>query len=185
MSKISPQTKTFIILFSFAVVGTYVCLVLWSNLVWHGFGSQTYYVPTAQTNQVSAVHPTAAPQAEKIPAVDTTGWKTYTNSQYQISFLYKPTWKVLAPVTKDGFTVLQIDPGPKFYNIKIYISPKEFYLLAGQPATTEIIDNQKALNVINAMYGIEANNLYYTFNVGYSMSLMPEFDALVHSVKFQ
>ena len=87
-------------------------------------------------------------------------------------------------VNKNGFTILQVDPGPRFYNIKIYISPKEFYIMDGVPAKTETIGGQTALNADNALYGIEANNIYYTFDVGLSMSLVPDFDALVHSVKF-
>ncbi len=55
----------------------------------------------------------------------------------------------------------------------------------GLPTKTETISGENALNVSNALYGITANNLYYTFDVGLSMSLLPDFDALVHSVKFE
>ena len=55
--------------------------------------------------------------------------------------MYSPDWKIL-PLKKNGFTVLQVDPGAKYYNIKIYVSPKEFYIMDGLPTTAETIDNQ-------------------------------------------
>jgi hypothetical protein len=179
MSKLSPQTKSFIALFCVAVFGTYACLILWSNLV--GYISNTTNNTNAATKSASAQ---TFPALSPVPAVDTTGWKTYSNVQEQLSFLYKPAWKILPDVVKDGFTVLQIDPGSKYYNIKIYISPKEFYIMDGVPTQTETIGGQTALNADNALYGMKANNLFYTFDVGLSMSLVPDFNALVHSVKF-
>ncbi len=179
MSKLSPQTKTFIALFCFAVFGTYVCIILWSNLA--GSVPNTSYNTNTLTKKVSAQ---TLPALVPVPAVDTTGWNTYNNEQYQLSFLYKPGWKVLPAINKNGFTVLQVDPGPKFYNIKIYINPKEFYIMDGLPTKTETIGGQTALNANNSLYGIVANNLHYTFDVGLSMSLVPDFNALVHSVKF-
>jgi hypothetical protein len=178
MKKISLQTKTFIALFCFAVFGTYLCLILWTNLIGRS--------PNKPAAVISTTTKSVAAQTSRAPiaAVDTTGWKTYSNPQYQLSFLYKPNWKILPAVNKNGFTILQVDPGPRFYNIKIYISPKEFYIMDGVPAKTETIGGQTALNADNALYGIEANNIYYTFDVGLSMSLVPDFDALVHSVKF-
>jgi len=182
MSKLSPQTKTFIALFCVAVFGTYACLILWSNLVGHTSNSSTSgNTNTAATHASAQVLSALAP----VPPVDTTGWKTYSDTQEQLSFLYKPDWKVLPAVVKNGFTVLQVDPGLKYYNIKIYISPTEFYIMDGVPTKTETIGGQTALNAGNALYGIKANNLFYTFDVGLSMSLVPDFNALVHSVKFQ
>jgi hypothetical protein len=179
MPKLSPQTKTFIFLFCFAVIGTYVCLALWSNLA--GRVSDRSNNTNAEVITKNTLGNTAA---ASVSPVDTSGWKTYSDKQNQISFLYKPDWKVLPAVSKNGFTVLQIDPGAKYYNIKIYISPKEFYIMDGVPSKTETIGSYKALNADDALYGIKTNNFYYTFDVGLSMSLVPDFDALVHSVKF-
>lgn len=181
MSKLSLQTKSFIALFCFAVFGTYVCLMLWSNLMpslpYPSYGNSY----TAPSKKLSSAPQNPAP----VSTVDTSTWKSYADHQDGLTFLYKPGWKVLPAVKKDGFTVLQIDPGLKYYNIKIYISPKEFYIMDGVPTKTETIDGQTALNADNSLYGITANNLYYTFDVGLSMSLVPDFDALVYSAKFE
>lgn len=181
---LSPQTASFIFIFVLALFAICVCLILWSNLV-----------STSQTGQNNSVSPpvgqtqdylknTKATEADKPVVVNTSAWETYTNKKFGFSFKYKPGWKVLAEKKQNDFTVLQIDPGTKYYNIKIYISGKEFYVMDGLPAKSETIGGAPALNVSNALYGIRANNLYYTFDVGLSMSLVPEFSALVHTVQF-
>jgi len=179
MRKTSPQTKSFIILFALAVFGTYLCAALWSGSFSASTTPDTVITSAFPRPQMSPGNLSAAPQT------DTSGWKTYSNKDLKISFLYKPGWKVLPAKTSSGFTVLQVDPGAKYYNIKIYISPKEFYVMDGLPTTQETIDGQTALNVQNALFGVYANNLFYTFDVGLSMSLVPDFDGLVHSVKFK
>jgi hypothetical protein len=179
MQKLSKQTKSFIFLFGFAIFGTYLCLALWSNTI------------SPSTTPVTIInYGTFSPEANRASASttlqsDTSGWKAYANPDLHISFSYKPDWKILPVKTMSGFTVLQIDPGAKYYNIKIYLSPKGFYEFDGLPTTSETIDNKPALNVQDALYGIKANNLFYTFDVGLSMSLVPDFDALVHSAKFE
>lgn len=182
MNKLSPQSKSFIVLFGIAVVGTYVCLMLWGNLFKTSSTTYNNSKPNANPQTIVADASVGYPP---VPYVDTSAWKNYTNAENHLSFLYKPGWKVLPEKKGGGFTVLQVDPGAKYYNIKIYISPKEFYIMDGLPTKTETIDGKETLNVGNALYGITANNLYYTFDVGLSMSLVPDFNALVHSVKFE
>jgi len=178
MNKTSPQTKSFITLFTVAVVVTYVCLMLWANLTSSlsnspGYGN--YNTPVPKTSNATP---------SQTPAVDTSNWKTYTDKQDGLSFSYDPAWKILTAQNKNGFKILQIDPGAKYYNFKIYINPKQFYIMDGLPTKTETIGGQTALNVGDALYGILANNIHYTFDIGYSMTLIPNFDAMVHSVKF-
>ena len=180
MSKFSLQTKSFIILLSLAIVGSYLCTMLWPDLASFAYKTYNYNAsPTVQDvgNQVM--------EDPAVPTVDTSSWKEYSNTDYGFSFKYKPDWKVLNITAKKDFQVLEIDPGAKFYNIKIYISPKEFYVMEGLPTKTETIDGKETLNVSNLLYGIKTDKYYYTFDIGYSLSLTPDFVALVHSVKFQ
>lgn len=185
MKKLSPQTKSFVILLVIALVGTYVCLMLWAELIYQKGGPQGDYdygsykvITYTQNQQNTPTTPTPVP-------VNTSTWKSYSNSQYNFSFLYNPSWKVLAAKKLGDYELIQIDPGAKYYDINVYVSPVGFYIMGGLPTTSETIGGQPALNVRNALYGITANNLYYTFDVGWSMSLVPQFDALVHSVTFQ
>lgn len=180
MNKISPQSKSFIVLFCLALVGAYTCLSLWNDLAGQEGGSaysisqQTVAVPAEKTQSI--LPPPAV--------INTQGWKTYTDKSARLVFKYPPEWKVLAPVSKGGYTVLQIDPGKKYYDIKIYISAKDYYIMSGLPAQTDTLGGQTALNVSNLLYGVQANGLYYTFDIGLSLSLKDQFNALVHSVNF-
>ena len=162
-------------LFVVALLGVGFSLMLWPDL-----SDSPNYSPHSRpvVTDTELAPLTPAP-------VDTSAWKTYENEKFGMSFKYKDGWKILPATSKDGFTVLQVDPGTKYYNMKIYVSPKEFYIMDGLPATTETISGQTALNVNNALYGIKANGLYYTFDLGLSMSLLPYFNALVHSVQFE
>ncbi len=179
MKKISPQSKSFIILVFIAVIGSFLCLRLWADLL----DDQVVIVHATKPKTTQNKRVEITPVQPQI--VNTSTWKTYTNKDLSLSFLYKPDWKILPIKTKAGFTVIQIDPGAKFFNIKIYISPKEFYLMDGLPTKTENIAGQEAYNVNNQLYGIKAHSLFYTFDIGQSLSLTPDFDALVNSVEFQ
>ena len=87
-----------------------------------------------------------------------------------------------APAKKSGdFYVLQVDPGKKYYNIKIYISSKDYLGLSGVPITEENIGGVKAISLNNCVYGIKAGGYYYTFDIGYSMTLRPTFVALTRT----
>jgi len=184
----SPQSKSFVFLSILALVGTYLCLMLWAGLV--SYSGSGVNIPAAYNyNELglmppkNPITPAAAAQAAAAQ-IDTSAWKTFTNKEFGFSFKYNPAWKVLKPITKKGYTVFQIDPGSKYYNIKIYVSQKDYYIMGGLPTVGESIGGQQAMNVNNQLYGIAANGFYYTFDVGWSMSLVPQFVALVHSVKF-
>ena len=105
MSKISIQSKSFIVLFLVALFGTFLCL----NLSFSLLSRQAQYRVVSYN-----VRPTAYAQAPiqppPVPPVDTSSWKTYTNTKYNFSFKYKPGWNVLAASQQAGYTVLQVDP---------------------------------------------------------------------------
>ncbi|MFA5991350.1 MAG: hypothetical protein WC794_03840 [Candidatus Doudnabacteria bacterium] len=180
MSKLSSQTKSFIVLFGLAVIGTYLCTMLWPDIASFNFKSYTYQYSPIPKNLDKPIA-----QAESAPVVDTATWKDYSNTDLGLSFKYKPDWKVKDVITKKDFKIIEIDPGAKFYNIKIYVSPKEFYVMEGLPTKTETIAGKEALNVNDLLYGIKTDTNYYTFDIGLSLSLVPDFMAMVHSVQFQ
>ncbi len=179
MSKFSTQTKSFIVLFGLAVIGTYLCTMLWPDIASFNFKSYTYRFAPIPQNLDKPID-----QAVAIPLVDTSTWKDYSNPDLGLSFKYKPDWKIKDVITKKDFKIIEIDPGAKFYNIKIYVSPKEFYVMDGLPTKTETIAGKEALNVNNILYGIKSGTSYYTFDIGLSLSLTPDFNAMVHSVQF-
>ncbi len=181
--KVSVQTKSFVVLFFLALLGTFLVLRLRPEED-SSYGQENVNGLYGENNDQIRKAQQASVQYT-VPPVDTTSWKIYTSDKYGLSFKYKPDWKVTEAKAKDGFNILEIDPGIKYYNMKIYISPKEFYVLEGLPARTETIGGELATNVNNALYGIKSGKNYFTFDVGLSMSLVPDFNGLVHSVQFQ
>ena len=182
-NKMSPQTKSFIVLLALALFGTYFCLSLWSDVNPSSVESIRPITSVPQTN--AADQNTFALMENKISPVDTSSWKTYEDKAINLSFKYHPDWAVKSLKEKDGFQILEIEQGKKFYNIKIYISPRDYYAMSGIPTKNDTIGGQPALNVNKMLYGVNTGGLYYTFDVGVSLSLTPNFNALVHSVKFQ
>lgn len=180
MSRISTPTKSFIVLCFFAIFGLFLCLSLWSELDNSPYNNFSVVYEDAY----SRLLPGLTTSVQVKPTTDTTAWKTYTNKTYNFSFKYKPDWKVLELKKVKGYNVLEVDPGKKYYNIKIFINDKDYYVMGGLPTKNQTIGGQPAINVNNLLYGIKAGNYYYTFDVGLSTSLAPDFDALVYSVKF-
>ena len=182
MSKISPQAKSFIVLLVLACLSTYICLTLWAQVSPETISAVRYVTafpqPGANNNgQIVLDNPQ--------PQVDTSAWKTHEDKTLKLSFKYKPDWIIKSVKEKDGYQILEIDPGKKFYNIKIYASPKSYYAMDGLPAKKDTVGGQQAINVNNMLYGVNTNGLYYTFDVGLSLSLTPSFNALVRSITFQ
>ena len=171
-----------------AIVGVYLAFIIY-NFIQVGPSS-------AQTDGYDIIHyslgktpqnvgqTVATPTPTPTPIVDTSKWKTYTDKKYNFSFQYDPSWKVIAPKTTNGFYVVQVDPGTKYYNIKVSVSPTGFFAMDGLQTTPETINGYMVQDDNGLLYGIKNNNTFYTFDIGWSLSLKPEFDALVHTVQF-
>lgn len=183
---LSPQTKSFIILIAVAFVGTYLTVaVSQSSLDSASGGSEQFYYPAATSSPAPKTPAAAAPKTfPAVQPVSTQGWKTYADKTYPFSFSYDPAWTVKPGIKQNDFYILQIDPGPKYYNIKIYISPSQFYGLDGLPNIQTDVNGAKAFDVSNLLYGIKMGPYYYTFDNGLSTVMINEFNALVHTVKF-
>lgn len=179
----APQTKSFAILSTIALVGTAVSVLLYgqiSSLDYSSLGPDDYRLITYQQRSPNMI----VKDAEASETVDTTAWKDYSNSDFGFGFKYKPEWKILPPKQKGEFNVIEIDPGKKFYNIKIYVSKQGYYVMDGLPTKNETINGIETLNVNDLLYGMKNGDYYYTFDIGLSLSLKKDFDALVRTVYF-
>ncbi len=188
--KISIQSKSFIILFGIALVGTYACLAIAKIVNFPGItpainkiGKSDYKTVVYNTDQQTKI---SAPPLldEDVPSVSTTGWKTYTDKTYNFSFNYPQQWKIKTPVLNGGYYVINVDPGAKYYNIKIYISNNSFFAMDNLPYLTKSIAGEQALDVQGVLYGIKHQGIYYTFDQGASMSIKPQFETMVKTVTF-
>lgn len=179
---LSPQNKSFIILFCIALVGTYLVVAL-SNHSLNGRrdANKTKLYPKGDGTVASA---TGFFLPEFKP-VDTGSWKNFSDSKLGLSFKYAPEWRVLAAKQQGDFSVIEVDPGIQFYNMKIYVSSSKFYAVDDLPFVDTDINGVKALNVSNMLYGIKIGQRYYTFDNGLSTKMLDNFNALVRTVKFQ
>lgn len=183
MKPISLQTKSFLILLLLAVAGTGATyLVAKKGTVQKPFSqvdSINYYA-----GEQKPADSEAAPVATKpIPEVSTEGWKEYTDSKYHFSFRYNPAWKISSSTLKNGWYTLVLDPGPKYDNIRIYVSDQGFFAMDSLPVKEETFGSNKVINALDLVYGIKANDEYLTFDLGASLSLQPQLRALVNTVK--
>lgn len=182
-TKYSPQTKSFIILFTLAVIGSLFSLLVSENLF--GPGASGFNVVHLGNNSNSPVANASVRYYPDFKTLDTAGWKTYKDEKYGFSFSYKNGWKVNPGEMKDGFYKVEIDPGSKYYNMTVYVSEKGFYALDGLPASEVTINGLRAYNVSNLLYGIKVGKYFYTFDNGLSSNLINEFNTLVYSTQFR
>ncbi len=179
---LSSQNKSFIILAIIAAVGTYVAIVIGH-----------FSPPPTRTSSLTPNNSTdsgavASANDHFMPEfkpVDTSNWKTYSDPKYPLSFNYDPAWTVKPGKIQDGFYVLEIDPGAKYYNMKVYVSTSQFYNIDGLPFVKTDINGAQAYNVSNLLYGIKMGPNYYTFENGLSTNMIDNFNALVRTVTFQ
>ncbi len=182
MKPVSSQSKSFIVLFCVAVLGTYLAML---------YSDKTDKRELEQLNALNNMRQPDVKAAEKptkqVPevTVDTANWKQYQDPKYNFSFKINPAWKVSAKQQKDGTYVLEVDPGAKYYNMKVYITSTGFFALEGLPTQETTIANQPAVAVQDLLYGVKRDNTYFTFDLGSSLSLRPQFKAMVHSLQFE
>lgn len=181
MPKISYQTKTFTLLFVIALIAC---------------GFSVYYNKLQQEKKEAAAlrinpleakpeNPSAAPAPAPEIKVDTSDWKDYADKTFNFSFKYNPAWKVNSVKKQDGYYVLSVDPGRKYYNINVYVSKNSYYAVDGVPMQDAKIDGQPAKAIPGLLYAVSKDGNFFTFDVGNSLSLTPQFKAMVESVKFE
>lgn len=194
MHKLSPQAKSFIILFIIAIIGTYLAVMISRDLAGEKFstGSSGGYTSYYYGNKADKTTPATgtvlgASRFPPVEAVSTAGWKNYSDVKYSLSFQYPSDWKIKTSTEKSNgvdYYVIQLDPGSKYYNVKIYVSSSDYFALAGLPTKTDTVGGLPAMNVSNLLYGVKLGSYYFTFDNGLSTQLINQFNALVKSVKF-
>lgn len=117
--------------------------------------------------------------------LDTTDWKSYIDKNYPISFLYPKTWKISSSINKLGFYDIYLNPGAKFFDIHIYISPKSYAGLEGLPQTPTKVGQQTGFSVSPNLIGIKVGESYYTFDGSMNSTHTDEFNTLLSTVKFE
>jgi len=182
----SPQTKSFVVLVLLAVFGSLFTFWLIGFMKGEPGGEIPKTKVADRKTNPAAKTSSGTPDVLAKDVADTSGWKEYADSKYGINFKYNPDWKIKTWATnKEGYDVLEIDPGKKYYNIKIYASPKNYYVMDGLPAEKATVGGLEARDISGLLYGVKKGSTYLTFDIGLSLSLTPQFNGLIESVKFQ
>lgn len=179
--KISKHSKSFAWLFGIAFFGAF--LSLWINGQLENPASTLspqdgYQVITYNQTQKSR-------DREQQTAVDTSNWREYTNEKYGLTFKYNPEWQIRSINNRDGFYVIEIDPGLRYDNFRVFISQDDYFALSGVPVQKTRVAGREALNLDGEVLGIKDNATYFTFDMGASLSLKPYFQAMVETVEFR
>ena len=179
--KISKHSKSFAWLFGIAFFGTF--LALWitgqlKNPASNSSSQDDYQVITYKPRGESF-------DTQNKAVVDTSGWQEYSNEKYGLKFKYDPEWQIRSLSNKDGYYVIEIDPGLKYDNFRVYISKDDYFALSGVPVQKTQIAGKEALNLDGAVLGIKDNATYFTFDMGASLSLKPYFQAMAETIRFE
>lgn len=179
--KISKHSKSFAWLFGIAFVGAF--LALWASGQFESpaanfFSRDGYQVISYQPRGISS-------DAQSKTVVDTSDWQEYSNKKYGLKFKYDPEWQIRSINNRDGFYVIEIDPGLRYDNFRVFISEDDYFALSGVPVQKTLVAGKEALNLDGAVLGIKDNATYFTFDMGASLSLKPYFQAMVETVEFK
>lgn len=180
--KISKHSKSFAWLFSIAFIGAFAALLIAKQFGYGGLSN-----PAKNEYEVVTYSPQVRAAADEQPpvAVDTSNWKDYQDERYGLKFKYAPGWSVRSITNKDGYYVIEIDPGARYDNFRVYISEDDFFALSGVPTTKTEVGGKEAVNLEGAVLGVKDNATYFTFDMGVSLSLKPYFQAMIGTVKFE
>lgn len=177
-NKISTQSKSFAVLFGIAFFGAIFALLA-------SWRIQKPANPAKNPNYETLTYASKAQASEPEIIVDTSQWPEYRNSTYGLKFKHDPKWKVGSVKKKEGYLVIEIDPGPRFDNFKVYISSDDYFALSGVPTKKTQIGGKEAWDLDGQVLGIKDNATYFTFDMGASLSLKPYFQAMVKTVNFE
>ena len=175
--KFNNHSKSFAALFSIALFGAVFAVLSAQRLGMEKKSSPAYEV-------IDYPQP-AAEDSAPLSSVDTSAWKTYTNEKYGLSFKYDPAWKIRSISNKDGYYIIEVDPGTRYDNFRIYISQDDYFALSGVPTEQGEVGGKKALSLQGSVLGVKDNATYFTFDMGSSLSLKPYFESLIQTVEFE
>jgi prolyl oligopeptidase PreP (S9A serine peptidase family) len=192
--KISPQSKSFVILFVIAIVGTYACLVYTQHITLKGQYTNMVLPPSkldyevitykGGSGQKISSPATTSPQTTTPTTTNTATWKVFQNAKYNFALKYPPNWQIKTLGVKGNYYIIEIRPAKTSQPSKIYINHVGFFALEGLPSTQENLGSDILLNIKDQLYGLKHNDIFLTFDLGPNIQSQEEFKSLVHSTTF-
>lgn len=174
----SLQTKSFLVIFFALVTGSALSILTASrsSLFFSENFQQIAFFPYAKKVKIK-------PQPAEQP-IDTSAWQEIILEKYGLKLKANPAWKVKPEKKNLENIIIEIDPGKNYYNFKLYISETGFYAMENLPAEDTSIGGLPGKKISDLLYGVKSGKYYFTFDIGQSLALWPEFRAMVNSVNF-
>lgn len=174
----SRPTFTFLVLL--LAVGATTVIALSMNRSYKKSANEVaLVVPDKDVKPANEVAQTPAPVN-----LDTTKWKDYIDRTYFLSFKYPPTWQVETYPQQAGYYIIVLKPDNSAEHIHIYVSPDNYFALAGLPYKSDTLAGTRALNVNDMLVGVKYAAQYYTFDMGANSKLQPQFKRILSTVAF-
>mgnify|MGYP003393187997 CR=1 FL=1 len=186
MFNFSKQTKSFValLLIAFTAVMTAYYLSGLLNNNDEQFSQETANKQTPKKEVQQTIVDNATDTNKKI---DTTNWREFKDSRFDVSFRYPPTWtlKTYKEEKDDGMLIIRLDPGNGANTISVYISEDNYYAMEGLPTKKTTVAGHQALSVADMLVGVRYDTKYYTFDLGGNVKYQPEFKVILDQVAFQ
>lgn len=130
-----------------------------------------------------------AKQAAKPTAVeistDVATWQSYTNTKYGLSFSYPGVWQPKVYSLDKDYDVIELSSSTNQNPVKIYISAKDYFGMAGLATKKTTVGGKPAVNFKDMLVGVKVDKLYFTFDIGNgSPNLVAVFKKVLASVTF-
>jgi hypothetical protein len=119
-------TISFIILVALAAIATFAAIYATKNIS-EPIENSSLENSVLEENRLQNIQPTAA-------ELDVSTWKSYTDKNYFLSFKYPSTWQVKTYQNRNGFDIIVLEPNNARDNIRIYVSPENYFALQGLPS---------------------------------------------------
>lgn len=174
MKHLTNPTKTFV-----ALVIAILLLILFALWLITQDRIEAPHV-SLQPNQAQAPEETFS-----VPAVDTSTWVDYQDPNFPLLIKVPEDWSITNR-TIAGLYTLVLAPEARDASFRIFISENGLIGMSGLPSTDIITaSNHNAIVVDNNIYGIKADDYYYTFDGTLSNDYIEEFFTIVNNVKFE
>ncbi len=116
--------------------------------------------------------------------VSSANWEQYADNYLDMSFKYPTDWQV-KNYSRENFDVIVLTPTIGKDKIRIYVSDREYVGMAGLKTTTAKVGNKTGITFGEMLYGVKQGSMYYTFDAGQDLQLLPEFTEIVKTVAFK
>ena len=118
--------------------------------------------------------------------LSTTGWKTYQDRAFPLSFSYPKDWTVFSDTQAiPGFYKVGLTPTSTINNVSIFISDESYLAFDGLKQSPYLLKGNKGIKIDDYLIGVRAGDYYYTFDASLNQNQLKEFTTMLSTVEFK